>query len=196
MNQKTRHLALTARFVAFILLLGFTPLGMIPLGFIYVTTLCIPVVVGTMLLGPKTGLALGFCFGTVSALSAFGIAGTPSSLAATLVAASPVLALVMCYLPRLAVPLAVYGMGALVRRTRASRFAVPAAAAAGSICNTVLYLGLMLLFYTLLGLESTGLLALIGGTGLIAGGCEAAAAALISTPIAAALRRVQGRLAF
>ena len=64
--------------------------------------------------------------------------------------------------------------------------AVPAAAAAGSICNTVLYLGLMLLFYTLLGLESTGLLALIGGTGLIAGGCEAAAAALISTPIAAA----------
>ena len=54
MNQKTRHLALTALFVAFILLLGFTPLGMIPLGFIYVTTLCIPVVVGTMLLGPKT----------------------------------------------------------------------------------------------------------------------------------------------
>ena len=116
MNQKTRHLALTALFVAFILLLGFTPLGMIPLGFIYVTTLCIPVVVGTMLLGPKTGLALGFCFGTVSALSAFGIAGTPSSLAATLVAASPVLALVMCYLPRLAVPLA----GA--RGLRASRF--------------------------------------------------------------------------
>lgn len=196
MNEKTRRMALTALFAAFVLLLGFTPLGMIPLGFINVTTLCIPVVVGTAVLGARAGLALGFCFGSVSALSAFGVAGTPSSLAATLVAESPALALVMCYLPRLAIPLAALLAGRLARRTRAARLAVPIAAAAGSVCNTVLYLGLMLAFYALLGLNSAGVLALVGGTGLIAGGCEAAAAALISAPIVAALGRLQGRLAF
>lgn len=189
MDRKTRRLALTALFVALILLLGFTPLGMIPLGYINVTTLCIPVVIGAMVLGLRAGLALGFCFGTVSALSAFGIAGTPSSLAATLVGASPLLALVMSYLPRLAVPAVAVGVQALMRRTRGARLAAPVAAAAGSVCNTVLYLGLMLLFYALTGLDSTGLLALIGGTGLIAGGCEAAAAALIAAPIVAALHR-------
>lgn len=47
MNQKTHHLVLTALFVALILLLGFTPLGLIPLGFINVTILCVPVIIGT-----------------------------------------------------------------------------------------------------------------------------------------------------
>ena len=133
MDRKTRRLALTALFVALILLLGFTPLGMIPLGYINVTTLCIPVVIGAMVLGLRAGLALGFCFGTVSALSAFGIAGTPSSLAATLVGASPLLALVMSYLPRLAVPAVAVGVQALMRRTRGARLAAPVAAAAGSV---------------------------------------------------------------
>ena len=58
MDRKTRRLALTALFVALILLLGFTPLGMIPLGYINVTTLCIPVVIGAMVLGMRAGLAL------------------------------------------------------------------------------------------------------------------------------------------
>ena len=77
------------------------------------------------------------------------------------------------------------------RRTRASRFAVPAAAAAGSICNTVLYLGLMLLFYVLCGIDTASVLSLIGGTALIAGTCEAVAAAVLCTPILLALRRLK-----
>ena len=48
--------------VGLVLLLGFTPIGLIPLGFINVTILCIPVVIGTLLMGLKTGLLLGFTF--------------------------------------------------------------------------------------------------------------------------------------
>lgn len=192
MNNKTRHMAVTALFVALILLLGFTPLGLIPLGFINVTILCIPVIIGTIVLGLKTGMILGFCFGTVSALSAFGIVGTPSSLASVLVAASPLLALVMCYVPRLLVPIAVHLMYKLVARGNAcSKAALPFAAVAGSLCNTIFYLGLMLLFYIMMGIEYANLLALIGGTGLIAGISEAAVAAVITTPIVVALWKVQ-----
>lgn len=192
MRKKTRHMVLTALFIALILLLGFTPLGMIPLGFINVTILCLPVIIGTIMLGLKTGMILGFCFGTVSAMSAFGIAGTPSALASTLVAASPLLALVLCYVPRLVVPMAVYGMFRfMTRRNPDSRNAVPVAAAVGSLSNTVLYLGMMLLFYVMAGIEYANLLALIGGTGLIAGTAEALVAAVISLPVVNALRKIQ-----
>ena len=191
MYQKTRHLVLTALFIALVMLLGFTPMGMIPLGFINVTILCLPVVIGTIVLGLKTGIILGFSFGTVSALSAFGIVGTPSSLAATLVAANPLLALVLCYVPRLLVPVTVCGVYKLVAAGKdESRTALPFAAAAGSLCNTILYLGLMLLFYVMTGIEYANLLALIGGTGLIAGACEAIAAAVITTPVVMALWKI------
>lgn len=193
MNQKTHHLVLTALFVALILLLGFTPLGLIPLfGVINVTILCVPVIIGTLLLGLKTGLLLGFCFGSVSALSAFGIVGTPSALAQALVAVSPALALVMCYVPRLLVPVAAWLTFRLVSRGNAnSKTALLAAGAVGSACNTVFYLGLMLLFYVMMGIEYANLLLIIGGTGLIAGVCEAIAAAVISAPVVVALNKLK-----
>lgn len=192
MRKKTLHMVLTALFMALILLLGFTPLGLIPLGFINVTILCIPVIIGTIMLGLKTGMILGFCFGSVSAVSAFGIAGTPSALAATLVAANPFLALLMCYVPRLMVPVMVYGVYRLASFGKENfTVALPVAAAVGSLTNTVLYLGLMLLFYVMAGIEYANLLALIGGTGLIAGAAEAVAAAVITTPVVLALRKIQ-----
>lgn len=49
----------TALLAALIILLGVTPIGLIPLGFINVTILCLPVIIGTLLLGLRTGLVLG-----------------------------------------------------------------------------------------------------------------------------------------
>lgn len=59
---------------------------------------------------------------------------------------------------------------------------------AGSLTNTVLYLGLMLLFYTLSGLGGSKILALIKDTGIIGGGLEAMAAAILIPPIVKALK--------
>ena len=191
-HNQTLHLVLTALFIALVLLLGLTPIGLIPLGFINVTILCVPVIAGTLLLGLKTGLLLGLCFGGVSALSAFGIYGTPSALAGALVAASPALAAVMCFLPRLMVPVTAHLVYRLASKGEAERVrAVPFAAVAGSLTNTILYLGLMLLFYVIMGINSEKVLALITGTGLIAGSAEAVTAAVICTPVLAALWRVR-----
>ena len=49
----------------------------------------------------------------------------------------------------------------------------------------------MLLFYVMCGIEYANLLALIGGTGLIAGAAEAVAAAVITTPVVVALRKIR-----
>ena len=170
MDVKTRKLALTALFIAFILLLGFTPLGMIPLPWIKVSILSIPVSVGTLILGLPSGLVLGAMFGT----------------------ASPILAILLSYVPRLLIPVFVYETHRqATRKSAQSKRAISYAAAAGSLCNTVFYLGLMLLFYILCGLNNSSVLAAIGGTGLIAGASEAIVAVLIVTPVTLAIRKIQ-----
>lgn len=186
-KKQLYNFVLLALFVALIVLLGFTPLGLIPLGFINVTILCVPVIVGTLFMGWKNGLVLGLAFGLTSFLSAV---MKPSALVSTLMAASPLAVAVMSILPRLCVPLAAWGVYNLLRKKQ-EHVAASVAAVAGSLTNTVLYLGLMLLFYILCGIDTAGVLSLIGGTALIAGSCEAAAAAILCTPILAALRRIR-----
>lgn len=193
MNKNTRELVQTAIFVALILLLGLTPIGMIPLGFINLSLLGIPVVIGTLLLGLRRGLLLGLCFGAVSAMKAFGLFGAPSTLVATLMAQSPVLAMIMTFLPRLLVPVTTQLCYRAASGRMKLRRAVAIAAAAGSLTNTVFYLGLMLLFYCIMGIDSAKVLALIGGTGLIAGSAEAVVNALISVPVLGALWKTGSR---
>ena len=62
LHNSTYRLVLTALFVALVILFGLTPVGLISLGFINVTLLCIPVIAGTLILGLKTGLLLGRVF--------------------------------------------------------------------------------------------------------------------------------------
>ena len=193
MKINTRLLTTTALFVALILLFGSTPLGLIPLGFVNVTILAIPVVIGTIVLGLIPGLILGLCFGLISMLSMFGLTMTaPSALASALAAANPAMAILMCFAPRLLVPVVTHlTYRALAGSDGHRKAALPIAAVAGSLTNTVFYLGLMLLFYTMIGLDSTKLRAIIAGVGLIAGGSEAAVNAILTTPIVMALSKFE-----
>ena len=61
-NSKTYELVLTALFVAIIVVMASTPLGFIPLVVINATTLHIPVIIGSLFLGPKKGGFLGGVF--------------------------------------------------------------------------------------------------------------------------------------
>ena len=193
MKNNVRLLTFTAFFIALILLFGSTPFGLIPLGFVNVTILAIPVVIGTIVLGILPGLILGFSFGLISTLSMFGMTMTaPSALASALAAANPLLAIVMCFAPRLMVPVVTHlAFRSLAGPEGRMKRALPVAAVAGSLTNTVLYLGLMLLFYSTVGLDSTKLRGIIAGVGLIAGGSEAAVNAILTTPIVMALWKVE-----
>lgn len=70
---------------------------------------------------------------------------------------------------------------------------VAVAAVCGSLTNTVLYLGMMLLFYIMCGIDTAAVLGLIGGTALIAGLSEAAVAAVLVPPILSAVKRIRIR---
>lgn len=193
MNSRKKVFRMTAAslLIALVFLFGMTPIGLIPLGFINITVLCVPVIIGTVTLGIRSGLILGFCFGTASTLSMIGMSLTPpSALASALFAVSPPCAVLMCYIPRLLVPVVTFSVFKMISgHQKSSAAALSVSAVAGSLTNTLLYLGLMLLFYAINGLDTASILALIAGTGLIAGGCEAIAAALITLPVVKALSK-------
>ena len=186
-RKQLNNLVLLALFVGLIFLLGQTPLGLIPLGWCNVTLLVIPVAIGTIYMGLKSGLVLGLAFGATSMLSAL---IKPSVLVGTLMGGSPLAVVVMTFLPRLCIPLVIWGVFKLLAKKQ-KHLAVAVAAACGSLTNTILYLGLMLIFYMMAGIDNTAVLTAIGATAGGAGPCEAIAAALICPPILTALWRIR-----
>lgn len=66
-KSQTLGLVQVALFAALVIILAFTPfLGYIPLGFTRATIIHIPVIIGSILLGPKKGAVLGGVFGLTS----------------------------------------------------------------------------------------------------------------------------------
>src|SRR5699024_9386926 len=63
---KTKEFTLTATFLAIILLFAFTPIGFIQLGLVKATLIQIPVILSSIVLGPKIGAFLGTVFGISS----------------------------------------------------------------------------------------------------------------------------------
>ena len=122
-NNQTFQLVLTGLFAAIIIIMAFTPLGYIPLVVINATIIHIPVILGSLFLGPKKGGVLGFLFGLTSFIKN---TITPSSLSAFVF--SPVLAcevagpagifksLFICFVPRILVGIVPFYVFLLVKR--------------------------------------------------------------------------------
>ena len=68
-NTNTRWMVSVALMAAIVILLANTPLGMIQLPIIKATTVHIPVIIGSILLGPLAGAILGAVFGVCSLIS-------------------------------------------------------------------------------------------------------------------------------
>jgi len=183
-NRLTWMIA-TALLMALIILFGLTPIGFINVGVVYITFLCIPVLIGTLALGLESGLILALCMGSVSLYTGL---RAPSALVAPIMQKNLIWVILLCYVPRLLVPLVAAAVKKLLQG-RNEKLVTPLAAGLGSLTNTVFYLGLMLAFYWLLGIDNPALLGTIGTITLTAGLPEAAAAAIIATPVMAALMR-------
>lgn len=194
MNNRKNSLNLkwmvtVALFAALLLMLNVTGLGMIRLWIIDLTTYCVVVVAGALVLGWKGGAILGAVFGLMSFWTAM---TAPSALVAPVVQWSPLAAFILSVLPRVGIGLVAAGVHALLRRTRLNaHVCAGAAAVCGSLSNTVFYLGTMLLMYTLMGQFTTELLVSLGMVVVNNGILEAVLAGVISTPVVAALNKLK-----
>ena len=147
-NSKYRDFVLLALFAAIVLLLGFTPLGMIPLPFIKMTIIHIPVILGALLLGPKYGAVLGSLFGLVSLISntfspLIPLPGTANG--------TP-LALVVCFLPRILVGVIPYYVYRAIQKVthakkEGSIVSLAVAGLSGALTNTIFVMALIFVLF-------------------------------------------------
>ena len=185
-----KKLAVTGILVGITLFLGLTPFGIIPIGPANMSFLAVPIVIGTIICGLPTGLLLGGIFGLTSLWKAF---SAPSALVVPLMGESPVLVIVMSLVPRLLIPIVIWFVyKGVTKKGTLSKTGTGLAAAAGALTNTVFYLGMMLLFYVLCGIDSEAVLVIIGGVGALNGSLEAVGAVIVSIPVVMALRKTKG----
>lgn len=154
-ENKTRNFVIISLFAGIIFILAYTPIGYIQLGFIKATIIHIPVIIGSILLGPKKGAFLGFLFGITSFITN---TFTPVIMSFVFSPLIPVpgtdhgnpMALVICFIPRIMVgivPFYLYRMVHKLFKTKSRIIAFGIAGIAGAATNTLLVMnGIFLLF--------------------------------------------------
>ena len=146
-NSSALGLVQAALFSALIILLAFTPfLGYIPLGFTRATIIHIPVIIGSILLGPKQGAVLGLVFGLTS------LVNNTVNPTATSFVFSPFYELgeIHGLLPRIltgVVPYYVYRGISKVRKNKDPLAALAVAGLSGALTNTLLVMNLIFVFF-------------------------------------------------
>lgn len=152
-SDKIREFAVTSLFAAIIFLMAFTPIGFIHLGTIKATIVHIPVIIASVILGPKVGAALGALFGLTSLINN---TISPALLSFAFSPLIPVpgmgrgsiLALAVCFIPRILVGVVPYYVDLALRNIRKGdgkwrAVSLFAAGVSGSLTNTLLVMGLI-----------------------------------------------------
>lgn len=156
----TISMAQVAIFGAVICLMAFTPLlGYIPLGFTRATIIHVPVIIASLLMGPKKGAVLGFLFGLTSFINNT-INPTPTSFVFTPFYSigdvhGGIGSVIICFVPRILVGVIPFFVYKLVLRfvseeTRAkgvSGIGLILAGISGALVNTLLVMNMIFLFF-------------------------------------------------
>lgn len=194
MNKKLsiRRMTQLALLMAIIMVMAFTRLGYLttPWG-LPISLIVIPVAVGGIVLGPKSGAFLGLVFGLTSFAKTFGDAG----MGPLMLEANPVGYFVLCVVPRVLVGLLPSLLYAWLKKFRKFRTASQALCCfLTPVCNTVLYMSTLWLLFSdtwlaYNGKEGSGfsvLLLMLGGVA-VNGIVEAFACLLAGTAVSKAL---------
>lgn len=125
--------------MAIMIVLEFTGLGIIPIGFGFeIAILTIPVIIGAMAVGKGGGAILGAVFGILSLSECFG----KSAFGTLLFGLNPVACVLICLVPRILIGfIAGLTFDALKNRDKTKVVSYAVAALVGSLVNTVLFVG-------------------------------------------------------
>jgi len=152
-SAKVRTIAVSALFGAIIFLMTFTPIGFIHLLTIKATIVHIPVIIGSILLGPKIGAALGCMFGLASLINNTMAPALLSFVFSPLIPVpglgrGSLWALVICFAPRILTGVVPYYVDLAIRSFREDdkklrTVSLFVAGVSGSLTNTLLVMHLI-----------------------------------------------------
>lgn len=156
-KSQTLGMVQVALFAALIIIMAFTPfLGYIPLGFTRATIIHIPVIIGSILLGPKKGAVLGGIFGLTSFIN------NTMNPTVTSFVFTPFYSLgemqggigsiIICFLPRILVGVVPYfvfrGLYKKIKsKSSGMVVSLGIAGLVGSLTNTLLVMNLIFVFF-------------------------------------------------
>ena len=150
-RYSTMSMVQVAIFGAIICIMAFTPfLGYIPLGFTRATIIHIPVIIASLLMGPKKGGVLGFVFGLTSFINntinptATSFVFTPFYSVGEI--SGGIWSVIICFVPRILVGVVPYFVYKLVlrfvsedtRKKGVSSVGLVLAGVSGALVNTLL----------------------------------------------------------
>ena len=200
-NEKTFDMVILAMFTAIIAILTFLPIGFIPLGFMNATTVHIPVIIGSLMLGAKSGAFLGFTFGLASFITnSFIRPGVVSFVFTPFVdlpgqESGSWLALIIVFVPRILVGITPWyvcqGLKKLFSERRMPlNWAI--SGVVGSMTNTILVMGMIYVFFgnewnSVQREPAEVVLTAIAGIIAVNGVIEAIIASIIVTAVVSAL---------
>lgn len=155
-RKQIRSMVQTAIFGAIIVIMAFTPfLGYIPLGFTRATIIHIPVILASLLLGPKKGGALGFLFGLTSFVN-----NTMNPTVTSFVFtpfynlgefSGGIGSVIICFIPRILVGVVPYFVYKAVKKLGktgdVSSLGLILAGVSGALVNTLLVMNMIFLFF-------------------------------------------------
>lgn len=203
-TKKTYQMVLTALFMAIIIVMAFVPyVGYINLIVIKATLIHVPVIIGSIMLGPKKGGFLGFVFGCTSLINN---TFNPSLLS---FAFSPFYSfgeiggnfwsIVICFVPRILVGVLPYFVYVGIRKffkekSSGDWIALPIAGIVGALTNTLLVMNLIYFCFCeefatakqiAMDMVYSAILGIIAANGIP----EAIVAAVLTTVVCKALKR-------
>lgn len=154
--KRTKSLVQMGIFSALIFVLAFTPfVGYIPLGFTRATIIHIPVIMGSLILGPKRGAALGAVFGLTSFMNNTFNPTITSFVFTPFYSlgeySGGIGSIIICFLPRIligVVPYYIYRIAVKIRREeKISVVGLALAGVGGALTNTLMVMSLICVFF-------------------------------------------------
>ncbi|MDY6083902.1 MAG: ECF transporter S component [Dialister sp.] len=187
--MSVRELTIAGLLAAITIFLGITGYGFIPLVFMKATILHVPTIIGAIVAGPKVGVMVGFLFGLFSFSQSI---QAPSVMMQFIVQYNVFYDAVICIIPRMLIGLSAYFVYSALRTSDMIR--TFAAAVAGALANTVLFLGSIFIlvgvpYAEAQGLSITDVAYLLGGITIMNGIPEALVSAVIVVPVVMAIHR-------
>lgn len=190
--RKTKSLILTQNAVlaSIVVLMAFTPIGYLRIVAVEMTFIMIPVAVGAITLGEKSGAFLGLVFGVSSFIQCFGM----SPFGAALLQINPIFTFIMCLVPRV---LMGYLCGAIYKLLSKVKkgIAVIIASFSAPVLNTAFFMTSLILFFGktdfIMGMRAgteslmAFLIAFVGLNGVM----EIVTTTLIAPPVALAVEK-------
>lgn len=155
-TRKTRRLTQLSLMIAIEAVLFLTPLGIIIIPPVSITTMHIPVIIAGIILGPTYGAIVGASFGLMSLVKAVTQAVSPvDMLFSPFVSGNPLGSIVLCIVTRIMLGfIAGWAFSVLKRVVSKRSVAIGITAIISTIAHTLMVLGCLFAFFSALPLQA------------------------------------------